>query len=322
MKRFSEYSLMVEENIRTLCPDLQRLPSLYKPIVYGMTAGGKRLRPVLTLMSCEAFGGNVRSAMSAAVGMEMFHNFTLLHDDVMDKSELRRGRLTVHKRWNENTAILSGDTMLTMATQMISEVPDDKLRKVLDVFNRTAIDVYEGQQLDVDFETRDDISLDEYLEMIRLKTSSLLGGATMIGSILGDASEDDCRAMYQYAVSMGLAFQIQDDYLDVYGDEQTFGKPIGGDINNGKKTWLMISALNQNGRYAEALRSALKMPVGQTKVKTITNLYSSIGVDKLAQDAIVHYSSEAVKALTNVSISKDEKQAFRTLVEKLIGRNK
>ncbi|MDE6023567.1 MAG: polyprenyl synthetase family protein, partial [Muribaculaceae bacterium] len=242
MLRISEYSSLAEETIRSLSFPGSDLDGLYAPITYGMQSGGKRLRPTLVLMAADAFGNCPQKALKAAAGIEMYHNFTLLHDDVMDKSELRRGRPTVHAKWDESTAILSGDTMLTVATQLISEVDDNILRPVLDTFDAQAIKVYEGQRLDMDFETKEDVSIDEYIEMIKAKTGALLGGAAKIGALIGGASYEDAELMDEFGIMLGVAFQIEDDYLDTFGNADTFGKPIGGDINNNKKTFLMVKA--------------------------------------------------------------------------------
>lgn len=322
MKRISEYASVVENAIKNLELPTDCLPSLYKPIVYGLDGGGKRLRPVLTIMACEAFGGDTEKAIKPAVGLEMFHNFTLLHDDVMDNSDMRRGRATVHKKWDENTAILSGDTMLTLATQLIADVDDNCLRASLDTFNRMAIDVYEGQQIDMDFEKRNDVSLDEYIKMITGKTSALLGCAAKLGAIIAGASEEDQQRMYAFGVALGLAFQIQDDYLDVYGDAETFGKPIGGDILNDKKTFLPLTALSLDSPNVEALKVALSLPAGDLKIRTIRNIYTSLGVPQKCEEAIDRYSKTAASMIGETKMSKEGVAAFRSLIEKLINRKK
>ncbi|MDE6336497.1 MAG: polyprenyl synthetase family protein [Muribaculaceae bacterium] len=322
MKTIAEYSADVESALRSLTFPGGKLESLYKPIEYALSAGGKRIRPVLVLMGADAFGGKAQEALRPAVGIETFHNFTLLHDDVMDKSDVRRGRPTVHKKYDANTAILSGDTMLTLATQYVTEVENSKLREVLDTFNRMAISVYEGQQLDMDFEHAEKIALSDYLEMIEGKTGSLLGAAVKIGALIGGASEEDARLMYEYGVMTGLAFQIQDDWLDTFGDSTTFGKPIGGDILNGKKTYLYVAALEEGGQTAEALRAAFNMPPSDMKVKAVTRIYEKIGVGDKCKKVVGHYSSKALKALNATSLPEDKKEAFRKLAEKLIGRKK
>ncbi len=322
MKTIAEYTADVESAIRALSFPGGKLESLYQPIEYALSAGGKRIRPVLVLMGADAFGGNPQEALRPAVGIETFHNFTLLHDDVMDNSDVRRGRPTVHKKYNANTAILSGDTMLTLATQYVADVEISKLRQVLDTFNCMAIDVYEGQQLDMDFEHAEKISLSDYLEMVEGKTGSLLGAAVKIGALIGGASEEDARLMYEYGVMTGLAFQIQDDWLDTFGDTTTFGKPIGGDILNGKKTYLYVAALEEGGQTADALKVAFNMPATEMKVKAVTRLYEKIGVGEKCKKAVGHYSSKALKALNSTSLPEEKKEAFRKLAEKLIGRKK
>lgn len=319
MLRISEYSAMAEAAIRSLS-----LPSdnLYSPVSYGMQAGGKRLRPTLLLMTADAFGGSPEKAISPAIGIEMFHNFTLLHDDVMDKSDTRRGRQSVHAKWDENTAILSGDTMLTLATKKIAEVEDPILRSVLDTFNDQALRVYEGQRLDMDFEKLDEVDLDQYIEMIKLKTGALLGGAAKIGALIGGASAEDADKMYDFGVMLGVAFQIEDDYLDTFGNADTFGKPIGGDINNNKKTFLMVKALANGGSNAEALKAALKMPAGPTKIKTVTRIYESMGMPAVSKAEVAAYSSKALAAIKKTSLSDDQREAFRKLIDKLISRTK
>ena len=322
MKTIAEYSADVESAIRSLSFPEGKLNSLYGPISYGLSAGGKRLRPVILLMGADAYGQKAPEAIMPAVGIETFHNFTLLHDDVMDRSDVRRGRPTVHKKFGENAAILSGDTMLTLATQYISKVGDDKLRIVLDTFNDMAIKVYEGQALDMDFETSDNISLAEYMQMIEGKTGSLLGASAKIGALIGGASEKDAELMYDFGMSVGIAFQIQDDWLDTFGDPTTFGKPIGGDILNSKKTYLYLSGLEEHPEFADALRAGMNMPAGEGKIKTVTRLYEKLGIKESCAKAVAHYSSKAMTSLKKTSLGDEEKEAFRKLADKLIGRKK
>lgn len=322
MLRISEYSALAEAEIRAISLPSGALDGLYAPITYGMQAGGKRLRPTLVLMTADAFGDCPQKALKAAAGIEMFHNFTLLHDDLMDKSDLRRGRPTVHSKWDENTAILSGDTMLTLATQLVADVDDNVLRPVLDTFNAQAIKVYEGQRLDMDFENQEDVSIDAYIEMIKAKTGALLGGAAKIGALIGGASKEDAEKMYEFGMLLGVAFQIEDDYLDTFGNADTFGKPIGGDINNNKKTFLMVKALANGGPNAEALKVALKMAPGPTKVKTVTRIYETMGMPAISKAEVASYSSKALAAIKKTSLSDERREAFRSLIEKLIGRSK
>lgn len=322
MKTVEEYRILLETAIQKLDLPGGKLESLYGPIKYAMSAGGKRIRPVLALMAADAFGEKAEEALNPALGLEMFHNFTLVHDDVMDKSDMRRGRQTLHKKYNENSSILSGDTMLTLASEYVAKVDNNLLRNVLNSFNNMAIKVYEGQQLDMDFENETKIASEEYLQMIQYKTGALLGTCAKIGAILGGASEKDADKMYEFGMQTGVAFQIQDDWLDTFGDSSTFGKNIGGDINNGKKTFLYVSALEQDGQTAQALREAYQIPAGDVRVKAVTRLYEKLGIDESAKKAVNHYSSLALKALNSTSLSDEKKDAFRKLAEKLIGRKK
>ncbi len=321
MKTFQTYLDTVNQAIAAI-PYPEQPSQLYEPIAYHMALGGKRVRPVLVLMACDALGGEDDVALDAALGVEMFHNFTLLHDDVMDNADVRRGKPTVHRRWNSNTAILSGDTMLTLATQFIARTGN---KAVMDLFNKTAIEIYEGQQWDMDFEDRNDVTVDEYINMIRLKTSVLLGCALKTGALLADGTEEDCDTLYDAGVNMGLAFQLQDDLLDVWGDPKTFGKEIGGDIMNNKKTFLLINAMQlATGDDADELRHWLNDPytTRDDKVPAVTALYERLGVRQLAQDAIAEYNARAVESFNRVKISDEDKQAFIGLANRLAGRSK
>lgn len=322
MKRFSDYTVRVEEKLRGLRFPGGELAGLYDPIAYALAGGGKRLRPALVLMAAEAFGGDPEDALDAAAGLEIFHNFTLVHDDVMDNSDTRRGRPSVFAKWDLNTAILSGDTMLTLATEAMTRVPDTMLRGILDAFNRMARRVYEGQRIDTDFETRDDVTVDDYLRMISDKTGALIGAACRIGSMLGGGSERDADLMYEYGMMLGIAFQMQDDWLDVYGDAATFGKPIGGDINNNKKSYLLLKGLADGGSDAVALREAMRMQAGPVKVKAVTRIYDKMGISETVRADVATYSSRAVTALRGTSLSDEAREPFRLLVEKLTGRRK
>jgi len=276
-------------------------------------------------MSCEALGGDPSKAVNAALGIELFHNFTLLHDDVMDQADVRRGKPTVHRKWNDNVAILSGDAMLTMATQTVMKVDDEILRPVLDLFNTTAMEIYEGQQWDMDFEQRNDVSVDEYINMIRLKTSVLLGCACKAGAIVAKASSANAAKIYDMAVNLGLAFQLQDDYLDVWGDPDTFGKEIGGDIANNKKTFLLINAMNKaEGNDDIELQRWLAdtQSPKQEKIKAVTCLYEKLGLKELARDIIEQYSVKALDILSQVEMSDDAREAFEQLIHKLVNREK
>lgn len=322
MKKFSDYSAHIEKTLRDLTFPGNELAGLYEPVSYSLSAGGKRLRPSLALMAADAFGNAAERAERAAVGLEIFHNFTLLHDDVMDQSDMRRGRPSVHAKWDVNAAILSGDTMLTLATRCVSDVDDSILRRVLDTFNEMALRVYEGQRLDMDFEKSDKVGLEDYIRMISDKTGALLGAAAKIGALIGGASDKDAEHMAEYGVMLGLAFQIQDDWLDVFGDSMTFGKPIGGDINNNKKSFLLLTALATDTPDATALKEAMKLPAGDTKIKIVTRLYERLDMTRHCREAIAAYSAKALGALKATSLSDDAREPFRLLVDKLTGRKK
>ena len=319
MKPFQEYLDTVNQAIAAI-PYPAAPSQLYEPIAYHMALGGKRIRPVLLLMACDAMGGDPDAALDAAVGLEMFHNFTLLHDDVMDNADVRRGKPTVHRRWDDNTAILSGDTMLTIATQYIARTMS---WPVMDLFNQTAIEIYEGQQWDMDYENRNDVTADEYINMIRLKTSVLLGCALKMGALIADADDHEADVLYQAGVNVGLAFQLRDDVLDVWGDPATFGKEIGGDIMNNKKTYLLISAMQlAQGDDADELRHWLNDPyvTRDDKVAGVTALYERLGVRQLAEDAILRYNEMATSAFSQVKMSDEDKAAFINLANRLAGR--
>ena len=319
MKTFQEYLDTINKAIASI-PYPATPIQLYEHIAYHMALGGKRVRPVLTLMACDAMGGDMERALDAALGLEMFHNFTLLHDDVMDNADVRRGKPTVHFRWNDNTAILSGDTMLTIATQYIARTAN---WQVMDLFNKTAIEIYEGQQWDMDYEHRNDVFVDEYMNMIRLKTSVLLGCALKMGALIADAVAEDADKFYEAGVNMGLAFQLRDDMLDVWGNPETFGKEIGGDIMNNKKTFLLINAMQlAQGDDVNELRHWLNDPYAtrDDKVAGVTALYERLGVREMAEDAIAHYNEMAVAAFNQVKISDEDKQVFIQLANRLAGR--
>lgn len=282
---------------------------LYIPIEYTLDCGGKRIRPLLTLAVCDALGGDCKNAINPALAIEMFHNFTLLHDDVMDKADVRRGRPTVHVKWNEATAILSGDAMLTMATKMVKNCSSSECAdKALSLFLDTAMEVYEGQQYDMDFESREDVIVDEYIEMIRLKTSVLLGCACKMGAIMAGVDDVKQNAFYNFGVKLGLAFQLQDDYLDTYGDPAVFGKKIGGDILNDKKTWLLISALSEDksGRV-RSLLGETNSP--ESKIETVRSVYKELGLDVRCRELIDEYADSAIKELKSMELA-DEVMSF------------
>ena len=308
---------------------LEQLPydrqpqGLYAPIKYVLSLGGKRIRPVLMLMAYNMYREDVDRIMPVALGLEVYHNFTLLHDDLMDRADVRRGKPCVHKVWNDNTAILSGDNMLVMAYQMMSRCPSSALPSVISIFTETALQIDEGQQYDMEFEQRTDVTEREYLEMIRLKTSVLLACALQIGALLGGASEADAQALYAYGEKVGLAFQLQDDYLDVYGDFETFGKAIGGDILCNKKTFMLINAL---AHAPEHLRSELQGWLAATeydpaeKIEAVRHIYTQVGVDQMAKEQISFYIAQAEDALHALPIAEERKEILRQWTEQLLGR--
>src|SRR6202012_4190782 len=254
---------------------------LYEPISYILSLGGKRMRPALLLMACELFGGDVNKAISPALAIEVFHNFTLMHDDIMDNAPIRRGKTPVHERWNKNVAILSGDVMLIEGYKLMMQVDNSILRHVMDIFNETAVGVCEGQQLDMEFETRQVVDINEYINMIRLKTAVVLGGALKIGALIGGASTADATLLSDFGVQLGVAFQLQDDILDVYGDPEKFGKQVGGDIISNKKTYLLIKARElAKDHYSAALTDLLnnKQLDNDEKVNAVTDIYNSLNI--------------------------------------------
>ena len=296
---------------------------LYAPIAYTMSLGGKRLRPQLVLMACEALGGDVERAILPAVGLELFHNFTLLHDDVMDRADVRRGQPTVHRRWNDNVAILSGDAMLTMAAQHIAQAPSKCAQQVMELFNRTAMEIYEGQQWDMDFEHRDDVSAEEYLEMIRLKTSVLLGCACEMGALIAGAPHDTCERFYKVGEQLGLMFQMQDDLLDVWGDPATFGKEIGGDIMNNKKTFLLIDAIQQaQGDDALELRRWIhdEEALRNMKVPAVTAIYERLGLRQQLEQRMATLAADVKTQLSLIDMDEEHRKGFERLVDNLLHR--
>lgn len=304
--------------------DWNREPyGLYAPIAYTMEAGGKRVRPQLAVIACELFGGNPEEVASAAMALEVFHNFTLLHDDVMDQAEVRRGRPTVHVKWNQNTAILSGDQMLIEAYKLLAYVNADKLPKVLHLFNKMATEICEGQQYDVDFETQEQVTLEEYLKMIRLKTAVLLATALQIGAYVAGANEEQQEALYQFGINIGLAFQIQDDILDVWGDPATFGKAVGGDICCNKKTFVLLSALMMaDDEQRKALNDwfAQLLEENTEKITSVKNIYNALGVRASCERVVEEYTNSAL-AILNTLPQNDATDKLRALAMKLYARN-
>lgn len=295
---------------------------LYEPISYLMQLGGKRMRPVLVLISTELFDGNVLNALDAAIGIELFHNFTLMHDDIMDKAPLRRGKPTVHAKWNESAAILSGDVMFVEAYKLMIKVDNSILREVLAIFSNTASGVCQGQQADMNFENRDDVSLPEYLEMIRQKTAVLLAGSMQIGALIGGAAQEQAKLLYEFGENLGLAFQLQDDILDVYGNPEKFGKQVGGDILSNKKTFMLIKAKElAKGDTRSELNEWLKRSDDPlAKVNAVTLIYNQLEVRKLAEIEMEEYVNKAIKALDMISVEHSKKELLRGFAEQLLIR--
>lgn len=323
MLKSEEVLSIVNEAIQSL-PFNRQPTSLYEPVRYVLSIGGKRMRPVLMLLAYNLFKDNPQSILNQACALETYHNYTLLHDDLMDNADLRRGHETVHKRWNANTAILSGDSMLVLAFQQMAQCPENKLKAVLDLFTETALEIGEGQQYDMDFEHRMDVREDEYIEMIRLKTSVLLACALKMGALLADASADDANLLYTFGEQIGLAFQLQDDFLDVYGDTKVFGKAIGGDIVSNKKTFMLINAfLKANEQQRAELHRWVEATEfdEQEKIAAVTRLYNEIGIDTLAQERIDHYFKQGLACLEAVKIDAERKEQLTAYVYKLMKRN-
>jgi len=322
MKSFDELQQVISSELEVI--NWNKEPrGLYEPIAYVLSLGGKRIRPVLTLMACNLFSDDLQPAVSSALGLEIFHNFTLLHDDIMDKADVRRGQPTVHKKWDENTAILSGDVMQIASYQYMTQTPADQLKLSLDLFSKTAAEICEGQQYDVEFEHRERVGADEYLEMIRLKTAVLLGASLKIGAWIGGAGEKDACLLYDFGINIGLAFQLKDDLLDVYGDASTFGKKIGGDILSNKKTYLLIHALElAQGSDASDLQNWLNVSESKSseKIEAVTALYNRLGVKAICEEKMQFFYEKALSNLGEVSVSDNKMQELRNLAKKLMFR--
>ena len=322
MKTADEILSMVNEFLANL-PYERKPKSLYEPIRYVLSMGGKRIRPTLMLLGYNLFKDNPEKILMNAVALETYHNYTLLHDDLMDNADLRRGHETVHKKWDTNTAILSGDSMLVLAYERMAQCDEKHLAKVLKLFTTTALEIGEGQQFDMEFENRNDVKEEEYIEMIRLKTSVLLACALKMGAILADASDEDAENLYKFGEQIGLAFQLQDDYLDVYGDTKVFGKEIGGDITSNKKTYMLINAFNLAN---DTQRAELQKWVDakdfdrKEKVAAVTRLYNEIGIDKMAQEKIAYYFEQSKKYLDAVNVPAERKEELAKYAQKMMKR--
>lgn len=298
--------------------------ALFAPMTYALSVGGKRLRPVMTLLATYMYDGNLQYALKPAVGLEIFHNFTLLHDDVMDRASLRRGMPTVHKKWNDNVAILSGDAMSIKAYQHIVDCEDRHVRKVLEIFNNTALEVCKGQQMDMDFESEKIVPISEYMQMIYYKTAVLFACSLKLGAILADADEKESDLLYRLGINLGMAFQLQDDYLDVYGDVKVFGKNIGGDILTKKKTYLLLSAFEKaNEEQKQALHDLLENEFidADIKIEEVRQIYNNLDIKKIVNDTINKYLGFCRKNLNELNVPQEKKQELNELIAKLENRD-
>ena len=324
MYTFNEVLSIVNSEVEQI--NWKREPfGLYEPIEYILSLGGKRLRPAITLMACNLYSDEVMKALKPAIGLEIFHNFTLLHDDIMDRADMRRGKPTVHRVWNDNTAILSGDVMQIEAYKWIAEAPENQLKIVLDLFSKTASEICEGQQLDMEFEQRSDVTADQYIEMIRLKTAVLVAAGCRIGAIIGGSVEEDALNLYDFGNYIGLAFQLKDDLLDVYGNEASFGKKIGGDILCNKKTYLLIHTLKTaQGKDNEELMYWLgnnEKADQEDKIKAVTAIFTRLKAREICENAMQHYYDLATESLDKVKVPEARKEQLRKLAQKLMSRD-
>ncbi|HEY4628307.1 MAG TPA: polyprenyl synthetase family protein [Flavobacterium sp.] len=303
--------------------EIKEPKNLYEPIHYILDLGGKRIRPVLTLMTAEIFDANYKKALPAALAVEVFHNFSLVHDDIMDDAPLRRGQATVHEKWDINTGILSGDAMLILAYQYFEKYEPKIFRKLAKLFSKTALQVCEGQQWDVDFEIRDDVTIPDYLKMIEYKTAVLVAAAMKMGAIIAQTSKENAKLIYDFGLNLGLAFQLQDDYLDAFGDPETFGKQVGGDIIENKKTYLYLKAVEFSSKEeAEQLTHlfSIQPDDNSDKISSVKEIFNSSGASKATQDAIQEFTFKAFEIVEKMNIDNDKKTILRTFGENLMGR--
>jgi len=318
MQTLENLQALIDQKIEGFCRK-NGDANILQPVNYILSLGGKRVRPLLTLLAADLFSDDIEDAVYPAIAIEIFHNFTLMHDDIMDNAPLRRGQSTVHEKWNRDVAILSGDAMLIQAYQLIIKTKASAIADVMHIFNRTALEVCEGQQLDMDFQSRTDVTIDEYIEMIRLKTSVLLGGAMELGATIADADESDRKALYKFAIDLGLSFQLWDDYLDAFGDAAKTGKQIGGDILADKKTFLMIRAIEKADANDRALM--LQLQSGNTasaeKVITIKGIYQRLGVDEELKREVERYYLQALSHLESIAVNEERKTKIAGLAKAL-----
>jgi geranylgeranyl diphosphate synthase type II len=320
---WQELSQQVEMNVNSF--DFSGKPNeLYDPISYTMTLGGKRIRPTLCLLAAQLFGGDLTKAMNVAMAVEVFHNFTLVHDDIMDEAPIRRGKPAVHAKWNRDIAILSGDVMFVQAYQLLAKGNPERLSEILTVFNQTAIEVCEGQQFDMNFETRDDVTAENYIEMIRLKTGVLLACSLQLGAFESGASEKDAKLIYEFGEKIGIAFQIQDDFLDCYAKQEDFGKRVGGDIISNKKTFLMLTAMEKsNEGQTKKLNGLISAKISdEEKVCGVLEIYNELDIPSLTKSAMQNYFDESLAALNQIDAATDLKQPLIELAEMLMMRKK
>lgn len=322
MHTVDQYQEFVTEYLQSQL-ELKEPKNLYEPIHYILNLGGKRIRPVLTIMSAEIFDVSYKKALPAALAVEVFHNFSLVHDDIMDDAPLRRGNVTVHEKWNTNTAILSGDAMLILAYQYFEFYEPKIFRKLAKLFSKTALKVCEGQQLDVDFETRQDVTIPEYMKMIEYKTAVLVAAAIKMGAIIAEASTENSDLIYDFGLNLGLAFQLQDDYLDAFGNPETFGKQLGGDIIENKKTYLYLKAMEfaseaDKNKLAELFST--QMEDNTTKITLAKEIFVNSGAAKATQKAIEEYTFKAFEMLDQMNIKDDRREMLRIFGQKLMGR--
>ena len=323
MHSISEYQEVVSAHFNALVVEKEP-KNLYQPIQYILGLGGKRMRPVLTLMAAEIFDCDYKKALQAATAVEVFHNFSLIHDDIMDDAPLRRGKITVHEKWNINTGILSGDAMLILAYQYFEEYEPTVFRALAKLFSKTALEVCEGQQYDVDFETRDDVTISEYLKMIEYKTAVLVGAAMKMGAIVAETSQENADLIYDFGLNLGIAFQLQDDFLDAFGNPETFGKQIGGDIIENKKTFLYLKALEFGAKEdKEQLMHlfSIQPKDNSDKIETVKTIFNESGASMATQEAIKEYTQKAFETLQKMEISEEKKQILYVFGEKLMNRN-
>jgi len=325
-KSIEELLEVIERNISEYKDNNLFFPvELYDPVFYTLQYGGKRIRPVLVLMGLNLFEEKIEEGIASALAVEIFHNFTLLHDDIMDNSSQRRSRPTVHKKWGVNTAILSGDAMMILAYRFLAQSPQKHLSSLMNIFNKAALEVCEGQQLDINFEAGSSVREEDYLEMIRLKTSVLLAAALQMGAVLGDAEAEDQANLYRFGLNLGMAFQLQDDYLDTYGDQSVFGKRIGNDILTNKKTFLLVKALEfARGEEKEKLQRLMNGNDfdENEKIRQVTGIYDHLSVGELTKSKIRHFHQNSLDHLAKVKVQDDRKTLLLELAEQLITRDK